>query len=123
MILVDTSVWIDHFQRSDPHLQRLLRRDRVLCHPIVVGEIAIGSFRQREAILSKLRDLPTLTAAGHDEVLRFISHHSLYGQGIGYIDAHLLAAVRLTPGSTLWTRDKRLHEVAESFNLAFRPAP
>jgi hypothetical protein len=67
--------------------------------------------------------LPTATVAEDDEVLRFISHHRLYGLGIGYIDTHLLAAVQLTPGATLWTRDKRLASVAEALNLAFRPSP
>jgi hypothetical protein len=121
MILVDTSVWIDHLQRSDSSLQQLLRDDKVLCHPMVIGELAVGSFRQREVILQRLSALPAAIAASHDEALRFITRHSLYGRGIGYIDAHLLAAVRLTPRSTLWTRNKRLREAAEFLKLDFRP--
>lgn len=123
MILVDTSVWIDHLQRSDPHLQKLLRDKDVLCHPMVIGEIAVGSFKQRAVILAQLSALPRTITASHDEALRFITRHALYGSGIGYIDVHLLAAVKLTPGSTLWTRDKRLREFAESLDLDFRPTP
>jgi predicted nucleic acid-binding protein len=123
MILVDTSVWIDHLQRSDSSLQQLLRHDKVLCHPMVIGELAVGNFRQRAGILQRLTALPAAIAASHDETLRFITHHSLYGRGIGYIDAHLLAAVKLTPGCTLWTRDKRLREITESLHLDFRPTP
>jgi predicted nucleic acid-binding protein len=121
MILVDTSVWIDHLRKPENLLQNLLQREMVLCHPMVIGEIAVGSLRQRDVILNDLRDLPMLIAAGHEEVLQFISHQSLYGLGIGYIDAHLLASVRLTPEASLWTRDKRLHGIAENLKLAFHP--
>jgi predicted nucleic acid-binding protein len=119
MILVDTSVWIDHLQRIDPFLQKLLLDGRVVCHTMVIGEIAVGSFKQREVILNKLRELPTVASAGHEEVLHFISRHSLFGSGIGYIDAHLLAAARLTRGTLIWTRDKRLALAAESLGIIF----
>lgn len=121
MILVDTSVWIDHLRRADPTMRRLLEKDEVLSHLLVIGEIAVGSFKRRDRILRELDLLPLATQAGHDDALRFISHNKLFGLGIGYIDAHLLASVRLTPGATLWTRDKRLAKVAESLNLAFVP--
>ena len=123
MTLVDTSLWIDHLQRVDPLLQRLLRDGNVLCHPMVIGEIAVGSFKQRTVILAQLSALPRTIMASHDEALRFIMRHALYGRGVGYIDVHLLAAVKLTPGSSLWTRDKRLREFAESLSLDFRPTP
>jgi predicted nucleic acid-binding protein len=119
MILVDTSVWIDHLQRIDPFLQKLLLDGRVVCHPMVIGEIAVGSFKQRELILDKLRTLPRVISADHEEVIHFISRHSLFGSGIGYIDAHLLAAVRLTRGTSVWTRDKRLQQAAEGLSVAF----
>jgi predicted nucleic acid-binding protein len=104
-------------------MRRLLENRAVLSHPLVIGELAMGQLHPREAILELLRKLPVTVEADHDEVLHFITHHKLYGTGIGYIDAHLLAAVRLTSGATLWTRDKRLAKVAEALNLAFVPTP
>ena len=121
MILVDTSIWIDHLRKSDAAVSRLLAQGKILIHPLIIGEIAVGSFRQREEILLRLHGLQTVRSATQDEALRFISHYKLFGLGIGYIDVHLLASVRLTPGVTLWTRDKRLAKVAESLNLAFVP--
>jgi predicted nucleic acid-binding protein len=123
MILVDTSIWIDHLRKPEPLLQQLLTDGKVLCHPMVIGEIAVGSFRQRATIVSKLRTLPTAVVASHDEVLQFITRHSLYGSGIGYIDAHLLAAATLTRGSSIWTGDKRLHNAAAGLSLAFQLTP
>lgn len=121
MILVDTSIWVDHLRKGDLGLQRLLDQANVLCHPLIVGELAMGELHPREAILRTLREFPIATIADYDEVLRFISHNKLHGIGIGYIDADLLASVRLTPGATFWTRDKRLAKVAETLNLAFVP--
>lgn len=118
MILVDTSIWIDHFRNRNETLARLLDKRRVLVHPFVVGELALGNLRQREIILDALQDLPGAVVAHNDEVLRFIEQHSLFGQGIGYIDAHVLAAVRLTPDASLWTRDKRLLGAAHRLSLA-----
>jgi len=118
MILVDTSVWIDHLRNAEPALVRLLEGGRVLAHPFVTGELALGSLRQRDVILGALQDLPQAVAARDDEVLRFIDQNALFGLGIGYVDVHLLAAVRLTPGVSLWTRDKRLRAVAERLRLS-----
>lgn len=118
MILVDSSVWIDHLRGGEPVLAGLLDTGRVLAHPFVIGELALGNLRQRDIILGALRDLPQAVVAGDDEVFRFIEQQSLFGLGIGYVDAHLLAAVRLTPGASLWTRDKRLHAVAGRLSLA-----
>jgi predicted nucleic acid-binding protein len=120
MILVDSSIWIDHLRRPIPTLQQLLRDEKVLCHPMVVGEIAMGNFKQRDFILREMCDLPVATVASHSDILHFISHHSLHGVGIGYIDAHLLAATRLTRGSTIWTGDKRLKQAAERLLLDFQ---
>jgi predicted nucleic acid-binding protein len=118
MILVDTSVWIDHLRKSESRLRFLLGERQVLSHSFVIGELAMGSFKQRNVLLEELRDLPRATVAFDDEVLQFVSKRALFGIGIGYIDAHLLAAVRLTPGTLLWTRDKRLLEVATKLGLA-----
>lgn len=122
MILVDTSVWVDHLNKTDGTLAALLLESAVLMHPLIVGELAMGTLQPRESILATLRCLPKIAAVSHDEALHFISSHRLFGLGVGYIDAHLLAAVQVTPGSTFWTRDKRLASVAEALKLAFRPS-
>jgi predicted nucleic acid-binding protein len=118
LILVDSSVWIDHLRSADPGLADLLNRGQVFAHPFVIGELGLGSLRQRATIIGALQDLPKATVADDGEVLAFIERQSLYGRGIGYIDAHLLASVRLTADTTLWTRDRRLHEVATDLGLA-----
>jgi len=112
LILVDTSVWIDHLRRGDPGLVDLLERSTVAMHPFVVGEIACGTLRDRESILELLQDLPTAAVADCNEVLRFIERHTLHGTGIGHVDVHLLASVALTEGARIWTRDARLQRVA-----------
>jgi predicted nucleic acid-binding protein len=118
VILADTSVWIDHFRCTDEHLADLLEAGRIVMHPFVIGELALGHMRQREEILEFLQDLPHVTVATDAEVLHFITRQGLPGLGIGYIDAHLLAAARLTPGTSLWTRDKRLAAAAVRDGLA-----
>ena len=118
MILVDTSVWVDHLRAGDRTLVGLLDTGRVLSHAFVTGELALGDLRQRDLVLATLQDLPQASVATDREVLRFIGQHELFGLGIGYVDAHLLAAVRLTAGAALWTRDKRLLGVAERLGLA-----
>lgn len=117
MILVDTSVWVDHLRTGEPQLATLLERGRVLMHPAVIGEIALGSLRQRDLVLRMLAQLPQAITAGDAEVLRWIDAARLWGRGIGFLDAHLLAATRLTPGARLWTRDRRLREVAVALEL------
>lgn len=118
MILVDTSVWVDHLRAGDMILAGLLETGRVLMHPFVVGELALGNLRQRQVILGYLRDLPQAVVATNGEVLQFIERHDLAGLGIGYVDVHLLASTQLTSGSSLWARDKRLLAVAEQLGLA-----
>lgn len=122
MILVDTSVWIYHLRAGNKTLAALLEAGRVLAHPFVIGEIALGNLRQRETVLNALTDLPQASVATDAEVLHFIDQHALFGRGVGYVDAHLLAAVRLTAGAELWTNDKRLHSVADQLRLAIAPA-
>ena len=118
MILVDTSVWVDHLRAGDDDLAELLDAGSVLVHPFVIGELALGALRRRQLILESLGDLPRAPVATDQEVLEFIDRHALWGLGIGYVDAHLLASARLTPGAALWTRDKRLAGAAEGLRLA-----
>lgn len=118
MILVDTSIWVDHLCARDEALARLLETGAVLTHPHVIGELALGHLRQRGVVLGALSDLPQAEVATDIEVLHFIEQHALFRQGIGYVDAHLLAATRLSAGATLWTRDGRLHAVADRLGLA-----
>jgi predicted nucleic acid-binding protein len=118
MMLVDTSVWIEHLRLASGLLGALLDGGEVLGHPFVIGELALGNLRQRDDILRALRRLPQATSASHTEVLQFIDREMLFGRGIGYVDAHLLAAARLTAGTRLWTRDRRLHAVATQLGLA-----
>ncbi|MCW5724189.1 MAG: PIN domain-containing protein [Maricaulaceae bacterium] len=117
MILTDTSVWVDHLRAGDAALAELLNQNRVLTHPVVIGEIALGRLRARAKVLQALQDLPQAAAASDAEVLHFIEAESLYGRGVGYADAHLLAAARLTPGTRLWTRDRRLRVAAHGLGL------
>ncbi|HEX5863924.1 MAG TPA: type II toxin-antitoxin system VapC family toxin [Casimicrobiaceae bacterium] len=119
MILADTSVWVDHLRVGDKPLTGLLDSGLIFIHPFVIGELALGRLRERNIILGALSELPKATVPTDAEVLAFIGRHSLFGRGIGYIDVHLLAAVRLTAGSTLWTRDDRLRRVADELSLAF----
>jgi len=117
MILVDTSVWVDHLRQRNDRLKSLLENRQVVIHPFIVGELALGNLRQRDVVLSSLRDLPHSVAAANEEVLDFIARHALPGLGIGWVDAHLLASARLTSAS-LWSRDKRLKTVAIKLGLA-----
>lgn len=118
MILVDASVWINHLRASDERLIALLDTRQVLGHPFVNVELALGNLARRHAFLSELRDLTQAALASDDEVLELVEVERLYGRGIGYVDAHLLAAVRLTPDAKLWTRDRPLQRVAAELGLA-----
>lgn len=121
MILLDTSVWIDHLRRGDAHVVVLLQAGTVLTHPFVIGELACGNLKSRTDILGLLAALPKARAAQDHEALYFIERHALMGQGIGYVDTHVLAATALTEGARLWTRDKRLDALAQSLDLAYLP--
>ncbi len=120
MILLDTSIWIDHLRQSDAQVVALLQADLVLAHPFVIGELACGNLKSRADILGLLNILPQARMALEHEVLFFIDRHKLMGLGIGYIDAHLLAATALTEGAKLWTRDKRLDVIAQQLGLAYK---
>ncbi len=118
-ILPDSSIWIDHLRKGEPALERLLKGGEVLSHPLVTGELAVGSIQNRIVILRAIGRLPEVILARHDEVMGFIEVHKLFGRGVGFIDLHLLLSVRLTPEALLWTRDKRLHEIAGEMSIAF----
>ena len=118
MILVDTSVWVEHLRSANATLTDLLGDGEVLGHPFVLGELALGNLRQRTDVLRMLRRLPQAASASHGEVLELVEREALFGRGIGYFDAHLLAAARLTLGSKLWTRDHRLQVVVAELGLA-----
>lgn len=120
MILVDTSIWIDHLHSGNPTLARLLDASAVLAHPWVTGEVALSNLSHRDEVIGLLHGLPRATVADNDEVLRLIEQETLYGAGIGYVDAQLLAATWLTPDATLWTRDKRLATVATRLGSSFQ---
>ena len=122
MILVDTSVWVDHLRAGDAQLADLLKRAQVAMHPFVVGEIACGSLADRSLVLELLQTLPAASVAESEEVLGFVERHELHGIGIGYVDVHLLASVALTEGGKLWTRDKRLRVAAEALGCALQDA-
>ena len=113
MILADTSIWIDHFRHSDAELRRIIEDDMLLCHPFVIGELALGSLRARATVLALLAAQRQAAVATHDEIMAMIERHRLFGMGIGHTDAHLLASVLLERGAALWTRDKRLRAAAE----------
>jgi predicted nucleic acid-binding protein len=117
MILVDTSIWVDHLRRTDTALVNLLEQDQVLLHPFIIGELALGHIPRRKQVLDSLQDLPSAIQADDSEVLDFINRNSLFGLGIGYVDAHLLASARLN-GVMVWTRDKRLREATIELGLA-----
>lgn len=122
MILVDTSVWAEHFRKEQPRLSSLLNSARVLCHPWIVGELACGHLKRRGEILRLLCSLPSALEATQEEVLGFIDKKNLAGSGIGWIDAHLLASVELSD-SALWTMDKKLFRAASNLKIAYTPEP
>ena len=118
MLLVDTSVWVKHLRDGEVALEDLLEDGQVVCHPLIVGELACGNLKNRAEILALLQALPTATVAEHGEVLRFIEVHRLMGKGLGFFDMHLLASVVLS-GIQLWTLDKRLQQVSLKMGLAY----
>lgn len=112
MILVDTSIWIDHFRHRDAALGKIIADDRLLSHPVVIGELALGSLRDREMLLAFFSAQREALVATHEEVMAMIDRHEIFSMGIGYTDAQLLASILLDRRSLLWTRDKRLAAAA-----------
>jgi predicted nucleic acid-binding protein len=122
LILVDTSVWVDHLHKGLPALAEVLARGQVMTHPFVIGELACGRLTNRRMVLHLLKALPAAPMATDEETLLLIERQNLMGKGIGYIDAHLLASVILGGDVELWTRDKRLVSIATHLKVAFSPA-
>jgi predicted nucleic acid-binding protein len=118
MILVDTSIWIDYLRQGEPLLTEQISNGQVLMHGMVLGELAIGTFKNRQLLLKRWRALPFIQSASDAGVLEFLEAHQLMGTGIGWIDLHLLAAVSLTKENQLWTRDKRLDIIAQTLNIS-----
>jgi predicted nucleic acid-binding protein len=119
MVLADTSIWIDHLRSQDALLSKLLQACQVRLHPYVIGELACGHLTQRQTFLELLNNLPQTRIASHTEVMQLIEQQQLMGLGIGYVDCHLLASVKLSNGLQLWTRDKRLQQAAKQLNIVF----
>lgn len=122
MILVDTSVWVEHLRRREPILEAALNANEVLMHPFVLGELACGNLNRRAEVLSLMRELPPAPVVTEDEALDFIDRRKLMGRGVGYVDVHLLASVVLTESTSLWTRDKWLASLADDLGRAFTRA-
>lgn len=121
MILADTSVWIDHFRAGDKMLADLLERGQIVIHPWIVGELALGNLRNRDFTIDLLNGLPHVSIVDHQFLLNLISQERLHGLGVGYVDLQLMAAVRDTPDTLLWTRDRRLDGIAARLGMRFDP--
>ena len=118
MILVDTSVWVDHLREGDAALRAALLDGQVITHPFVIGELACGTMRRRDEVLDLLNALPAARIATHAEALALVDGHRLSGSGIGWIDVHLLASARLSHVH-LWTRDQRLGAAARQLHVEY----
>ena len=121
MVLVDTSVWVDHWRRGNDELAALAEEDRIVVHPMIIGELALGALRSRAEVLGDLRDLRAASMAEHEEVLELVERHKLWGRGIGWVDAHLLAS-SLLDDVKLWTMDKHLGRVAKDLGTLWASA-
>jgi predicted nucleic acid-binding protein len=120
VILVDTSIWIDFFSGQSRELVEFLQSPGMLCHPMIVGELACGMLPDRAFALRRLKNLKQSEVIDDETLLMFIEQHNLYGRGIGYVDTHLLASAMLGDSRWLWTRDRRLHAAAEDMGVAFQ---
>nr|WP_210290092.1 type II toxin-antitoxin system VapC family toxin [Rhizobium skierniewicense] len=116
--MVDTSIWIDHFRHHDDELRKIIEADNLLCHPAIIGELGLGSLRNRNDVITFLAAQQEVLVATHDEVMVMIDRHSLFSMGIGYTDANLLASTLIDTRAVLWTRDKRLAAAAQKAGAA-----
>ncbi len=121
-ILVDTSVWVDHLRDHDEILTDLLLRELVICHPLIIGELAWGLMKRRDTVLRLLRGLPRALVAQDEEVVHFVNRYRISEGTIGYVGAHLLTAAVLTPDAVLWTRDADLSALTRSLEMDFEVA-
>ena len=118
MVLVDTSIWINHFRKADRYLLQFLEEGGVFLHPFIIGEISLGNIKQRTEVLGLLKKLPMVELLSDEEVLIFVEKHKLFGKGIGWIDTHLLASTYLSQFKLL-THDKNLSLIAQKLGLSF----
>lgn len=121
MYLVDSSIWIDHFRKSNPRLVQALTDQLVMCHPFIIGELALGSLKDRQTVISMLQALPQAAKADDDEVLKLIETQGLFSRGLGLIDAHLIASALIEGDVKIWTGDKRLAAISDEMNLGGMP--
>jgi predicted nucleic acid-binding protein len=119
LILVDTSVWIDHFRTPVPALEHLIRVEQAICHPFIRGELAVGHLRNWLEVVGALQALPQAKTASEGEFLALIVNEQLAATGLGFVDVHLLASCRATSGTKLWSRDKRLVKYADRMGLVW----
>jgi predicted nucleic acid-binding protein len=120
LILADTSIWIEHFRSGNKEMRKHLNEGKIVIHPSIVAELALGALRERSKTLALLDLLPQVRAAQLSEVRRMIEARRLYSLGIGLTDAHLIASVFMNPSTILWTRDKRLRKAAEDLGIHAR---
>lgn len=118
MILVDTSVWVQHLRRGSRELEALLPKGEVICHPFIIGELACGSMKNRSEILGLLKSLPQGVLAENDEVLALVDQHRMYGRGLGWVDVHLIASALLSD-ALLWTLDRPLRQAADELGIRY----
>ena len=116
MVLIDTSIWVEHFIRGLKELVTLLNKNEVAIHPFIIGELACGGLTNRAEILTLLRALPASTTIDLEEYLHFVNYHRLIGKGIGFVDIHILASAYID-GYFLWTADKKLQVIAKKMKL------
>lgn len=121
MILADTSIWIDHLRARNPLMDQLVSDAGLFMHPFVLGELALGSLNQRQALLHEWGKLPLLAVQRHNLVMALIERRRLFSRGIGYTDANLLASTLARPGTRLWTRDRRLAAMAAELDVSAAP--
>ena len=118
MVIVDTSIWINHFRKGDKHLEKLLLDAEVICHEFIIGELACGNLKNRNEIISLLQSLPHSPIVDHQEFLFFIDKYQLMGRGIGFVDVHLLASSQLAK-LPIWTADNKLRGVSKDLELQY----
>jgi len=119
MVLVDTSIWVDHLRNGNRRLEKLLLDAEVVCHSFVIGELACGNIMNRSEFMTLLQSLPTIPTIDLEEYLYFIDQNRLYGFGIGLVDIHLLASAKLTD-IPIWTADKKLNKAAKNLSVSYR---
>ena len=118
MVIVDTSIWINHLRKGDKHLEKLLLDADVICHEFVIGELACGNLKNRKEIISLLQSLPHSPTVDHQELLYFIDKHQLMGRGVGFVDVHLLASAQLSK-LPIWTADNKLRAASRELELKY----